>query len=368
MKFTIIKNGVHLLRDSFTEKLATTLTSHGHEYCEGIDNAQFILNLTSVENPKYIRRKSKYVSVISIVVEEIETENIRARSYNTLIKSLSNLLIYIKPFKKNGSVSLESKSKIYFTTPEAGFYNTEFILENIYELILPIAGARFATNNKFETDLPVECWETTPVVEKIKHYGKELDNLGVLPTPFPLREVLSEEELNHLYKIFGITGASYGNLSAREHFQQLGEATFWMTGRGINKSNISEIGKDVLLVKGFDFHKGESVLSVPPNYNQKARVSVDAVEHALIYKTFPKIGAIVHVHAWMDDIICTTQNYPCGTIELAMEVVKMLENTDNPNQTVVGLKNHGLTITGYSLDEIFSRIIPKLKTEVEMFT
>ena len=87
----------------------------------------------------------------------------------------------------------------------------------------------------------------------------------------------------------------------------------------------------------------------------------------MIYETFPEVGAIVHVHAWMEDIPCTRQNYPCGTVELAEEVVGIIKQTPNPARAVVGLKNHGLTITGYSLEDIFDRITGRLKTEVEMF-
>jgi ribulose-5-phosphate 4-epimerase/fuculose-1-phosphate aldolase len=205
------------------------------------------------------------------------------------------------------------------------------------------------------------------VVEKIKEYGKELDNLGVLPLPFPLREVLTDEDMRHIYKIYGITGLSYGNLSARELVPELGATTLWMTGRGVNKANISRVGKDVLLVKGFDYERGTALVSVPPNYDPKARVSVDAVEHELIYRTFPGVGAILHVHAWMTDVLCTRQNYPCGTRELAEEVVNLLARTEDPPQSAIGLKNHGLTITGHSLDEIFERIRGKLLTEVPMF-
>ena len=106
---------------------------------------------------------------------------------------------------------------------------------------------------------------------------------------------------------------------------------------------------------------------MPGDYDKKARVSVDAVEHALIYKSFPDVGAIIHVHAWMDGIMCTRQNYPCGTIELAKEVLNLIRHTSNPASTAVGLKNHGLTITGKNLEEIFGRITGKLIKEVEMF-
>jgi ribulose-5-phosphate 4-epimerase/fuculose-1-phosphate aldolase len=204
-------------------------------------------------------------------------------------------------------------------------------------------------------------------VEQIKLYGKELDELGVLPVPFPLREVLTEDAMRHLYKIYGITGASYGNLSARQPIADLGGTTFWMTGRGINKARIEQVGKDVLLVKGFDLVKGTALVSVPTGNDPRARVSVDAIEHYLIYTSFPDVGAIVHAHAWIDGVRCTRQNYPCGTRELAAEVVDLLRQTEDPSRAIVGLKNHGLTITGHTLGDIFERIRGRLRTEVPMF-
>jgi ribulose-5-phosphate 4-epimerase/fuculose-1-phosphate aldolase len=140
-----------------------------------------------------------------------------------------------------------------------------------------------------------------------------------------------------------------------------------MTGRGVDKAHLAQVGKDVLLVKEFDDEQGEALLSVPPAYAPQARVSVDAVEHALIYRTFPDVGAIVHVHAWLEPVLCTKQNYPCGTRELAEEVVALLKQTAHPSCTAVGLKNHGLTITGPSLEEIFRRLRGRLLTEVPMF-
>jgi ribulose-5-phosphate 4-epimerase/fuculose-1-phosphate aldolase len=69
----------------------------------------------------------------------------------------------------------------------------------------------------------------------------------------------------------------------------------------------------------------------------------------------------------MNDVLCTRQNYPCGTRELAEEVVSLLAQADDPSRSAIGLKNHGLTITGRSLDEVFDRIRGKLLTEVPMF-
>ena len=366
MKFAIIKNGSNRLRDAITARLIEKCESIGYQLSTDDDDVDFIFNLTTADDPKSFRRRSKSIFVISIIADQFPESEMKCSSYTTLIRTLSNLLlcaVQISP--SNGEP--EDKIDIQFTTPEAGFYHLPFNPDEIYDRIHPIISSHFATDNIFFTDLPSRFRETSPVIEKIKQFGKELDNLGILPTPFPLRDLLSENDMRHIYKIYGITGASYGNLSARESIAELGKNTFWMTGRGINKSNILKVGKDVLMVKAFDFKNGAAHISMPPDYDPQARVSVDAVEHALIYKTFPEVGAIVHAHAWIPGVDCTSQNYPCGTSELAQEVVELLKRADKPARTAVGLKNHGLTITGDNLDEIFNRIRDDLVTEVAMF-
>jgi ribulose-5-phosphate 4-epimerase/fuculose-1-phosphate aldolase len=94
---------------------------------------------------------------------------------------------------------------------------------------------------------------------------------------------------------------------------------------------------------------------------------VDAIEHWMIYKEHPSVGAIVHIHAWWSDPIPSTQvNYPCGTYEIAAEVAELVRRAPDPSRAVIGLKNHGLTITGHSIDEIFKRIEGKLVPQVPM--
>ena len=106
-------------------------------------------------------------------------------------------------------------------------------------------------------------------------------------------------------------------------------------------------------------------LSVPPNVTPR-RVSVDAIEHFMIYREHPSVGAILHIHAWMEDIASTRINYPCGTIELATGVADLVRQAPDPGHAVIGLRNHGLTITGESLDEIFARIDGKIQRQVPM--
>ena len=359
MKFAVVRNDSNTFKEDLLESLVHTCLQKGDQQINSPDEADYVLNLTTFKNPRSVRRKCRSVFVITLICGDefdLESDKIKALSYNSLVKSLSNHLIYISP-------GLET----FFTTPEAGFYMIHFDPEEIYEKIKPIISSTFATDNLFVQDLPEKLWNGSEITRQMSKYGKVLDELGVLPVPFPLKGFLSETQLRHLYKIYGITGASYGNLSARERIPELGENTFWMTGRGVDKSNLQKIGKDILLVKDFDYEKREAILSMPADYDPKARVSVDAVEHSMIYKKFPEVGAIVHAHAWIRGVLCTRQNYPCGTIELAKEVLSLLSTTADPSSAAVGLKNHGLTITGKSLDDIFRKFSHKLVKEVEMF-
>jgi ribulose-5-phosphate 4-epimerase/fuculose-1-phosphate aldolase len=120
-----------------------------------------------------------------------------------------------------------------------------------------------------------------------------------------------------------------------------------------------------LLVRGYDRDRDCMILSVPPDVKPN-RVSVDAIEHWMIYREHPEVGAILHVHAWMDGISSTEINYPCGTVELAGAVAGLVRESPDPAHAVVGQRNHGLTITGTSLDEIFERIDGKIVRNVPM--
>lgn len=363
MKFAINRSDPDPIRDWVAEEIIKEFQRKEHTVTPLDSDIKFVLNLTNTDAPEPFKRKAQAIFVVSIATLNKPTKDIRSLCYTTMVKTLSNIMLTIVPSKGNKDVP-----EIYFTTPEVGFYHYPFNPNRVYESILPLVSSRLVIKNQFAINLPQAYWKTTPVVEDLKRFGRELDQLGVLPSPFPLREVLQEEDINHLYQMFEVKGISYGNLSACEKIPEIGKSTFWMTARGVNKAKLSAIGKDILLVTGYDDKSGEILVSVPPVHDSKVRVSVDAIEHTLIYQTFPKVGAIVHVHAWMDNVLCTHQNYPCGTIDLAEEVVELLKQTGNPENTAVGLKNHGLTITGPNLQQIFQKIRGKLITKVPMFT
>ena len=68
----------------------------------------------------------------------------------------------------------------------------------------------------------------------------------------------------------------------------------------------------------------------------------------------------------MQGIPATDVNYPCGTEELAVAVADLLAREPDPEHAVIGLRNHGITATGETLDEILDRIEPKLVRQVPM--
>ncbi|MCS7286013.1 MAG: class II aldolase/adducin family protein [Anaerolineae bacterium] len=359
MKFAVVARDKQPVRDALAEKIVAILQSKGHILSHEDDpEVGLILNLTDANEPRPYRRKSKGVFVASLATVEELPENAHRAAYTVLVRSLSNLVLYAHVRGEN--------TDIYFTTLEAGFYKVPWDPEEVYSHLMPLACSVLVIENEIIPDLPPAYWNGTPVTEKLIHYGREMDRMGILPAPFPIHELLSERDLRHVYLLYGITGLSYGNLSAREDIPELGGTTFWMTARGVNKAKLSRIGKDIVLIKGFNPEKNTILVSVPPDHDPTVRASVDAIEHYLIYSTFPEVRAIVHAHAWMEGVVPTRQNYPCGTRELAQEVVNVLKQAQDPSRAIVGLKNHGLTITGRSLDEIFERIRGKLITQVPM--
>jgi hypothetical protein len=47
-------------------------------------------------------------------------------------------------------------------------------------------------------------------------------------------------------------------------------------------------------------------------------------------------------------------------------VAELVRQAPDPSRAVIGLKNHGLTITGHSLDEILARVGPRIVRRVPM--
>jgi len=369
LRFAVFENGEDQIRNRVCDSIVSTFLDHGHQLVSEEEELNFVLNQASLDESDHYYRKTTSEWIISIIHLPEPQKDLKSFCYTVLIRTLANMAITIVPKKSEVGSGLKNPDDymIYCITPEVGFYGFSFNCEKIYECMMPIVTSHALLKNRVLKDLPRSFWEPSPIVRSLMNYGRQLDKLGLLPTPFPLQELLNKEDLDHLYNFFQIKGISYGNLSVREPVHSIGEDTFWMTARGVNKGSLSSIGQDILLVSGFEEESQTIIVHSTPDGDPRARVSVDAIEHHLIYSTFPDVKAIVHVHAWMDNIESTFQNHPCGTIELANSVVEKIKEFDQPDSVVVGLKNHGITITGTSLEDIFNRIRGNLVASVPMY-
>ena len=315
-----------------------------------------VLNLIDADDPKPFRRRARGTFVAAIHEQPEEPSDVLAFNYPLLVRALANIVLCYVPGQG-----------VWFTTMERGHYGVEsrdgeeHLAEGVVERLAPLARARLVIDNEFRTDLEPELWEGDEITEEIREAGSRLGDLDLLPAPFPIEDLLDERDLRQVKRLYGIGGLSYGNLSARKD-----ERRFWMSASGVDKSRLDVPGRDILLVSDYDADRGVIVLSVPPTVEPR-RVSVDAIEHWMIYQRHPDVGAILHVHAWMQGIPATDVNYPCGTEELATSVAELIDREPDPAHAVIGLRNHGITATGESLNEILDRIEPRVLRQVPMY-
>lgn len=340
------------LRQGLTEKGCTFIE-------QPEDNLRLAFNFFKADNPRPFRRRGQATFVVGVVEVDEKPDDVLKAGYPLMIRSLSNLLLFL--------INTGGKLETHFITLEQGSYkidadpgDEEEYFASLMERLTPLAFSQLVIDNEFRTDLPEEVWDGDEISEQLRDAGRRLDDLDLLPAAFPIQDILPERDYRHVQRLYGLGGLSYGNLSARRD-----ETSFWMSASGVDKGNLQRVGEDILLVTGYDPEKNTMILSVPPN-RQHRRVSVDAIEHYMIYKEHPEVGAIVHVHAWMDGIASTQVNYPCGTLQLAEAVAELVRREPDPSRAVVGLRNHGLTITGPSLADIFDRIEGNIIRQVPM--
>ena len=313
-----------------------------------VDDASLVLNLVDPASPQPFRRRARGTYAAAVYESDADAaDEVLQRSYPLLVRSLSNIVLCV------------TGDAVWFTTMERGCYAVPRG-PAVADSLLPLATARLVIDNEFRDDLEPELWGGDRITEELRAAGAAIGALGLLPAPFPIEDLLDERDLRHVKRLYGIGGLSYGNLSAR-----LDDRRFWMSASGVDKSRLETVGRDILLVADYDADRAVIVLSVPPLVEPR-RVSVDAIEHWMIYQEHPDIGAIIHVHGWIDGIRSTQLNYPCGSEELALAVSAELAREDDPAHAVIGLRNHGITATGESLPDILDRIGARILSQVPM--
>jgi Class II Aldolase and Adducin N-terminal domain len=350
--FAVVGHAAAGTLGEFVGRLRSALGRAGLAETEDGSAADLVINVVDEADPKPFRRRSRGTFVVGLYERESHS---LPEDYPMLVRALANIALCYVPGEG-----------AWFTTMERGHYGDsaengpDGLADAVVQRLLPLARSRLVIDNEFVTDLEPELWGGDEVTEEIIAAGVRLGDLDLLPSPFPIEDLLNERELRHVKRLYGIGGLSYGNLSQRKDAQR-----FWMSASGVDKSHLETPGRDILLVSDYDQKNGKIVLSVPPAVEPR-RVSVDAIEHWMIYQAHPGVGAILHVHAWMEDIRATDVNYPCGTEELAVSVAELLAAEPNPDEAVIGLRNHGITVTGPGLMAILDRIEPKILRQVPM--
>ncbi len=341
--------------ESFSGELAAALERRGFAPAEDAVTADLVINRIDATAPKPFRRRARGTFVAAIHQYPEPPSDVLQINYPLMVGALSNIMMLYVPGKG-----------VWFTTMERGHYGIEAtngetaLADEVIERLVPLATARLIIDNEFRTDLEPELWKGDEITEEVIEAGRRLGDLDLLPSPFPIEDILDEREIRYVKRLYGIGGLSYGNLSARKD-----ERRFWMSASGVDKSKLEIPGRDILLVSGYDEENGRMVLSVPPDVEPR-RVSVDAIEHWMIYQAHPDVGAILHVHAWVEGIAATDINFPCGTEQLAESVAELVAQEPDPAHAVIGLRNHGITATGDSLPEILDRVEPKILRQIPM--
>ena len=356
--------------ERFIDGLTRALADAGYtELAEPGRDTNVVLHAIDADAAKPYRRKAAPTFVIAIAELPAPPDDLLRTGYPLLVRGLANLCVMVS--------DTSDGLAIRFVTLEQGTYGVgpglsdDELIAQTFARIEPLASSQLVIANEFVPDLPEHLWNGDTQTAQMLAAGRALDALDLLPAAFPIEEILGPRDLRHVMLLYGIGGLSYGNVSARylgSDIPGVPDAdgpVYWMSASGVDKSDLRHIGEHILMVRGYDAQRDTMVLSVPPAVKAR-RVSVDAIEHWMIYREHPQVGAILHVHGWIEGTESTEVNYPCGTLQLASSVAELVRRAPDPSRAVVGLRNHGLTITGHSLDEIFSRCEGKIVRTVPM--
>lgn len=349
----------------FVDGVGAAFRDAGYEArAEAGADVQVMLHAVELKKPRPYRRRHAPTFVVAIAEVPTRPDDRLRVGYPVLVRALANVVVL---------VSADNHPAAHFVTLEQGTTTIEHtgddatFFARVFAQLAPLASSRLVIANEFRADLEPELHDGDEQTRQIERAGARLDALHLLPNPFPIEELLTERDLRHVKLLYGIGGLSYGNLSARR--QPPTDAgygpEYWMSASGVDKARLHEVGRDVLLVRGYDAARDAMILAVPADVTPN-RVSVDAIEHWMIYREHPDVGAIVHVHAWIDGTPATEIAYPCGTLELADAVATLVRQAPDPAAAVVGQRRHGLTITGRDLDDIFERIDGRIVPQVPM--
>lgn len=268
-----------------------------------------------------IREMHPHLFIVGFKLEKSAgEEELKKSALNLLRRAKLNLVVANNLERIRG----ESHEALILTA-EGGTTRTE-TKSGLAKELLELVGRRAFTTHLHTSLLPAGSLPKGS--EEIAECGRRLESLGIAPQ---------------------MGSGTYGNISVRT------ADGFLITGRGVHKGRLREGG--IVHVTGVDLEKKEIMVE------GAIKASSDAIVHYRIYERFKNVNAIVHAHdelalKWQEalGIPVTREDYPCGTLELAQEVVQAMEMG-----SYAAMKNHGVIATGSSLREAMGQIETRRK-------
>ncbi len=332
----------------FDEGLAAALEGAGHRrvMLSGKGAHLVLAHVDPLDAKPYLRPDAG-VFVVALMRQPRPPANMEAFALEWIVRSLAHLVILV--------VGPEAAPETYVRTLDRSLERIQapaFSPRLFAQLLdrMRLLDVHLVMDNIFDRDLEPELLDGGTALPAMRRAASRFAEAGALRAGPSISDILSHQEQRHLERLFQGSRVSYGNLSLRQDAQR-----FWMSTSGVDWHHVEMVGRDVQLVKGYDAASKAVLVSVPSGVRPR-RVSLDALTHLLIYRANPAIGAIVHLHAWLEGLGTVAPDYARGSIERAQSIASLVGASPDPLHAVVGIERHGIVMAGEDLDEILRRV------------
>ncbi|MFC1697281.1 bifunctional phosphopantothenoylcysteine decarboxylase/phosphopantothenate--cysteine ligase CoaBC [Nanoarchaeota archaeon] len=304
-------------------------------YVDGKTKSGGEMNVKLVPSPKIIKEVDKVVSnsgkklfkVGFKLQTKVSDEELFEIAYNSLLDNGCGLVIANNIDKIN-----DKKHPAFMITPEKGsieLNSKDGIVQGLAdELGRRLNGTWYRTFTIFDSVWNREYLGKLQEMseEMLGPVGKRLDEMEIIPKYGP---------------------GTFGNMSMRVWDGY----DFMITARCIDKSKLDS--DDFVYVHRVDFKNKCKIVS------GMKKPSSEAVMHQMIYNRFKGVNCIIHAHdeevvkkAEELDVKVTKKDYPCGTLESGLEVVRALDL----GRKYIVMKNHGVIAVGKDSNEALGLI------------
>jgi hypothetical protein len=325
-----------------------------------------VLHFVDPDAAKPYRRKNAPTFVVALAELDATPSDMLRTGYPLLVRGLANLCVMVSP-SGTGSIA-------QFVTLEQGTYaidtgtdDDQFFFKSVFSRVEPLASSRLVIGNEFTDDLPEAVCAGDEITRQITRAGQRLAALDLLPAAFPIEEILSDRDLRHVKLLYGIGGLSYGNVSARRldiGRRRVAAAVLDERERrrqvGVARDRTRHPPRDRVR-RGTRRHAAARARGrrAAQGVGRRHR-ALDDLPRAPRRARDPPRARVDRGHRRHRDQL-PVRHRRAGASRSPSSCA-----TPRPSRAVVGQRNHGLTITGHSLDEIFDRIDGRIVRKVPM--